>query len=58
MDMEKLIGRREYGTSKLGVAFGGRWVLRDEEGGYVAHGRYRNDLLAQFRDYVIEFIED
>jgi hypothetical protein len=56
--MEKLIGRREYGNSSLGIPFAGRWVLRDEDGGYVAHGRYRNDLIAAYGNiYEIEFVE-
>lgn len=56
--MEKLVGRREYGMSRLGIAFNGCWVVRDERGEYYGHDRYRTDLIVRFSDYEITFIEN
>lgn len=42
------IMEREYGPTPNGNEFNGSWVLRDDKGEYVGHGRYRYDMEAQF----------
>lgn len=47
--------KREYGKTPDGTTFDGRWVLRDYEGHYIDHGKYRNDLLFRHgEDYDIK----
>ena len=37
---------REYdGTSPNGNPFNGRWVARTDDGAYIDHDQYRNDLI-------------
>lgn len=43
---------REYGTiirDGYEIEMNGRWVLRDENGNYVDHDRYRNDLAEEYQ---------
>lgn len=37
--------RREHGNSPNGNPFNGRWVARLDDGSYVDHDKYRNDLI-------------
>jgi len=38
------IMKREFGKTPNGNEFDGKWVLRDMEGNFIGHDRYRNDL--------------
>lgn len=51
----KAIMRRENGMLPDNIPAKGRWVLRDENGKYVDHDRYSNDLLVRHNQrYEIE----
>lgn len=61
-DKIRFTAKREYGTINVSgnpVAMKGRWVVRDEEGNYVAHSAWSNDLRATYEDETstIEFKE-
>lgn len=50
--------RRENGMLPNDIPANNRWVLRDENGKYIDHDRYRNDLLDRHgRNYDIEMQE-
>jgi len=50
-----LTARREYETihPHWGWAHGGIWVVRDEDGNWIAADKYRNDLKERFENIVI-----
>lgn len=41
---EYIINRDWHGLTPQGNPMGGRWVLKDLDGKYLDHDRYRNDL--------------
>ena len=54
-----LTAKREWGQIPVfdfPIDFGGRWVLRDVDGGYIDHDQYRHDMQAR-TDETIEFVE-
>lgn len=58
---EPLIGRREHGQIPVydyPIDFNGRWVVRDRNGKYIDHDKYRHDLASRLPTEIeIEFIE-
>lgn len=41
----QLIMKREYGKSAAGNDYCGAWVARTNDGEYIDHDRYQNDLV-------------
>ena len=57
--MAKVVIKREYGNIRIEgfpIPFAGRWVARLEDGTYLGHDKYYNDLSDRFRNHAIEKI--
>lgn len=56
----KLTAKRETeGETPNGNPFGGLWVVRDEDGAFVDHDQWSNDLVARYspkKGYDLEFV--
>lgn len=44
---ENYVAQREDGTTPNGNQMAGRWVLRNAQGEYLDHDRYRHDMFSR-----------
>lgn len=46
--------QREQGTTPNGNPMAGRWVLRNLQGEYIDHDKYRHDLFSRY-DLIVKY---